>query len=499
MPTYYVRKNGSDSYTTTQAQNASTAWLTIQHALDNLSAGDEVRVGAGAYRETLSTSVGSAGTPIVLRADLDGSLGTGDPGHVFVGNVTDEETQPASSYIVTITGDYYEWHGFVFLPGSTASVICSIIDAVHFQNCVFVSDLQSGDYALQISFGNSAGVAITVDQCVFVGCLRVYYSESSTAEEDWNTSVTNCVFLPGHGAGYLSTNGGPGIYIDRLSGSTYTPGGLTVDSCTFIGKQYAVFADSTSNSTMTNKITLTNNLIVGCQNGFWFSTSSDWPVSSYNRFEGQMQEFTNVSSGTGDVTGMPVCLFGGVADLAFRRTYGWSPFLPFEPIRLEDPSGSGAYSSGSIDSGSTSNTEDLFGNPRPMGGLSTAAADDRGAVEARARPERETTTTYGSSANAVRFEGAGFHDFLIPVNATSTTVTVYARYDSSYSGTLPTLKVMNIPGQSDQTDTMTSGSGTWEQLSASFTPTAAGVARVRIISYDTSASGQSFFDLVSVA
>lgn len=121
-------------------------------------------------------------------------------------------------------------------------------------------------------------------------------------------------------------------------------------------------------------------------------------------------------------------------------------------------------------------------------------ADDRGPVEARALPEQETTTV-DVGANAARLEGAGWHDWLVPVLAQSTTITVRARYDSNYTGSLPKMEVLNIPGVADKSDTMVAAANTWETLtSGAFTPTSDGVVRVRFTSQDTSDTGRAFFD-----
>lgn len=129
--------------------------------------------------------------------------------------------------------------------------------------------------------------------------------------------------------------------------------------------------------------------------------------------------------------------------------------------------------------------------------VQTAPADDIGAVEARARPEKETSTVR-TGLNSARFEGAGFHDMPIPVGTGSSTVSVYGRYDANYTGTLPQLKVMNIPGVADQTDVMVGAAGNWEQLSVNFTPTSVGVARIRLVSNDTSRAGNCYFDDLEV-
>ena len=86
-----------------------------------------------------------------------------------------------------------------------------------------------------------------------------------------------------------------------------------------------------------------------------------------------------------------------------------------------------------------------------------------------------------------------------PVAAAETTVSVYAQYDGNYTGTLPTLQVLEIPGVADQSDVQTGASGSFEQLSCVFTPDSAGFVRIRLISYDTSADGECYFDDLTVS
>jgi hypothetical protein len=180
-------------------------------------------------------------------------------------------------------------------------------------------------------------------------------------------------------------------------------------------------------------------------------------------------------------------MLGSLADLPLWQFLGWSPYRPFEPMAALD----GAFKSALIDVASATYApeEDLYGQPRPM----RRNVDDVGAVEARARAAKETTTVRTGS-NALRLDGAGYHEILMPVNAAATTVSVYGRYDSNYSGNKPKLEVVNIPGVADQSATMAGPANTWEQLSVNFTPTAQGICRVRLISQDTSANGKCFFD-----
>lgn len=121
---------------------------------------------------------------------------------------------------------------------------------------------------------------------------------------------------------------------------------------------------------------------------------------------------------------------------------------------------------------------------------------DVGAVESRNRAARESTTVR-TGTYALRFDGAGYQEYFIPVAASSTTISVYGRFDANYVGSKPKMEVFNIPGVADQSAIMTGSSGSWEQLTETFTPTSAGVVRVRLSSQDTSVSGKAFFDDLS--
>jgi len=68
--TYYIGVTGcSDSYTTTQAQNASTPWCTFSHSISQLIAGDTLTALNGTYRQALNIDKsGSSGFPITIQA-----------------------------------------------------------------------------------------------------------------------------------------------------------------------------------------------------------------------------------------------------------------------------------------------------------------------------------------------------------------------------------------------------------------------------------------------
>jgi hypothetical protein len=141
---------------------------------------------------------------------------------------------------------------------------------------------------------------------------------------------------------------------------------------------------------------------------------------------------------------------------------------------------------------------DLLGNPRPGGGASALVSI--GAYERSNTFAREVTTVK-TGANAISALGPAIQDFQLPVDATSTTVTVYTYWDGTYAGTKPSMSVRmgGECGVADATDTATGAAENWEQLSLNFTPTAAGVVTIRLTSSDTNGAGKTIFDDFDVA
>ncbi|MBN2300982.1 MAG: right-handed parallel beta-helix repeat-containing protein, partial [Lentisphaerae bacterium] len=68
--TYYVATTGNDANTQEQAQNPETPWQTIQHAADNVVAGDIVRIIPGEYEESvIITNTGAEEFPVQFLAE----------------------------------------------------------------------------------------------------------------------------------------------------------------------------------------------------------------------------------------------------------------------------------------------------------------------------------------------------------------------------------------------------------------------------------------------
>jgi hypothetical protein len=490
MTTYYVRKTGNDG---NDGTNPTTqAWLTIDKAANTVAAADTVYVGAGVYRElvTMDTS-GSSGNQIEFIADVDGEQ-TGDAGLVIISAYANETSIASRAACLDPDGrTFVTWRGFCMVGGTTAAVYSANATNDNYEGCIYEDCvLWAGHSTADLSIIIDMNAATTpsndgliIRRCQVGGGIRLNWDKNESADQDLKISIESSTFL----LGALNT---AAFHWDLVGAGTYGSGGISINNCLFFGSERAVSVDHGTSTTYT--VDVRNCFIYRCNAAALtkWSSNDGALTSDYNHFVSTL-EYSNVTAGANDNEDIGAQLIGGYGDLSLYRFWGWSPFRPWEPIRLQDDS----YIHHVIGSGDTSVAPafDLYNDPRPMHGT----VDDVGVVEGRARAEQETSTVRTGS-NAIVFEGAGFHDILLPVDASSTTVSVYGQYDATYAGTLPQLKVLNIPGVADQTDTMTGGSGSWEELTATFTPDSQGIARIRLISSDTSAGGECFFDDLTV-
>ncbi len=128
-----------------------------------------------------------------------------------------------------------------------------------------------------------------------------------------------------------------------------------------------------------------------------------------------------------------------------------------------------------------------------IGVITNESAPDCGAVEAKVLATIDSTFTYNSLPTLHLAGGSIFMDFVEVENGVETTITCQSIFDSNYSGTKPQMKVINIPGVSDQTDTAVGSANSWEALSVTFTPTSDALVGVVYVSNDVSTNGNCGF------
>lgn len=478
MATYYVRKSGGDGNT---GLSPAQAWLTIDHAANQVAAGDIVWIGAGVYRETVTIDTdGTNGSEIEWHADIDGVM-TGDPGLVYI-TVMDAEYSGAGalSPLVLNGRTYNEFYNLIFGPGGTAGAQNVVemktgnctYQGILFDTCVFHNSSDATpDPTININYqtpGAIAGNKPTFRNCYIGGTVYVGYLIPA-ADRACGVVIENCITMG------LITLDGPAAGAFGITG-------YEINNNTFLGGGGASILDQHAAGVVG---IAANNVSVAA--GTCISLAGDggtWTLSNNQRLT------------QGAETGCtPICttLLGFMVDNIVRSVLGWSPYNPLEPVW--DMVG-GDFKSGVVDQGSATYapSTDIYGNPRPMGRVS----DDVGAGEARARGQADTGTVHGDTYSML-IAGAGYHDMMVAVDAAQVTISVYGRFDGNYTGAKPILEVLDIPGVADQSDIMTGAANNWEQVSCTFTPTSAGYVRVRLRSQDTSATGETFFDDIEVS
>lgn len=502
MTTYYLDYvNGSDANNGLgpDASHATNKpWKTIGKALgaSGMASGDTAYLSpAGPFRETVTVAMTSAVAETKLIGDVANAQGFKTSGGVSVtpGEVqwtaytTNDKTAPSATGLLNLSGrDFLTFQRIVFIGGSTTLLTATTQTStdITFSDCSFVPGLTGARITASITIGFGVAANWMFDRCRFIkgstaASISVTLVTGSGSDYDANIVVRNCLFFGG-GTGACVTVAGSGA-------SAQEGGGVDVVNCTSLqhGSLLATTGTTVGGSTFTNPCTAYNNFIISGSQTALSAGESGAIVEDYNLIHAT-NILSNVSAGAHSITD------GSYAPLFhFGQELGWGGFQ--KPVVMPT-SGSPLLGFG----GNSPPSVDLLNNPRPSGGASASAAV--GAMERSNTFGRETSTVRTGS-NAISITGPGTQDFELPVDAISTTVTVYVRWDATYAGTKPQMKVLRgtEAGVSDASTTATGSSGAWEQLSLNFTPARAGIVTIRLQSNDTNGGGKMFADDFAVS
>jgi hypothetical protein len=498
MTTYYVSPSGNNSNNglgPDASHGTNKPWLTLAKALGaaGIASGDTVYIAPGTYREAVAVAMTSAtgntnvlGDPGNAQGFKDGSgvlLAAGDV--IWSAYTTNDTTTPSTSPTLDLAGrDFLTFQYILFVGGNTAasgSVVRGTTTHsinIVFRDCAFVGS------AAQILM-NYVGVTDiaanwTIDRCIFIApypttCLDLAPVTSAGADYDLNFLVQNSIFYGGSAQN--------GINITPSGAGSFKPGGVDILNCTIMTGANGV-RTTTANMSTSIPCTVNNSLILNCATGLNAGASGQI-TEDYCRIIAATPR-NNVSAGANSIsTAAHAFLVELGQALLFGRTS--RPFLA--PMAGSPLLGFGSTGAPSVD---------LQNITRPAGGASLNNAV--GAQERHNTAAQETTTVHGGSSGLV-LTGPGDQSFQVAVSAASTTIAVYARYDSTHAATnKPQMTVTNGGecGVNDATATMIAAADTWEQVSLTFTPTRAGIVTVRFVSRAAAGGGKAFFDDFSV-
>lgn len=446
-------------------------------------AGDTVWIGAGVYRELLTMGQSYAGLQLNLVGDVDGAK-TGDAGEVQVtGYLTNNTTAPTGSPLIGTPKSFWSFSNIVFVPGTTTCVAWADATDITMYRCAIITTTGTSTSG-QVSnvFTTASAHNILYDSCYFFRINSSTYSitlpTSTTADYDANVYYKNNVNISfGSIAGWtLATSGA----------NSFKGGGVYFYNNTVMSNAIPITAAGVTTISIALPITVQNNLLISPGVILSVGSPAGQMIEDYNILVGSTSTpRTTVAAGTHSVSDSSK---SALLSLGHEWIWGGIP----KPFGMPSV-GSGLI--GSVGTSGTGALNDITGYLRPAAALQATGAFERSNTWVK------ETGTVRNGLNALSVTGPGYQEFSCPVDATSTTISVYLRYDSTYAGTLPQLQIINGTecGVANQTVTLTGSANTWTQISVTFTPTSKGIVTVRLVSLSTASAGKVFADDFSVS
>lgn len=498
MTTYYISATtGSDSNNGLgpDASHATNKpWLTIGKALgaSGIASGDTVYLAPGTYREAITVAMTSATADTSLIGDPTNAQGFKTSGGVLLsaGEIiwtaftTSDTTGLASAAPLILNGcDFLSFQRITFVGGNVSPSCVNgntqTSTDITFTECAFFPQNIGGN-TFEINSAADVILNWTIDRCLIVTARggRMFSATVPTGTADWDANVLfrNCLMLFGDNAS--------GVSLYSSGATAGKPGGVRLQNCTtFSGRN--ILQTFSANFSTSIPCTAYNCQLLHCTTALNANTSGQI-VEDYNRIISNTPR-TNVSTGANSQSSTA---YPGAWELGQYLWIGRQARPPFTPLAGSPLLGFGNQTGAP--------TVDMANRPRPAGGGSTSNAV--GAFERHQTAARETTTTQAGTS-AIKITGPGDHDLVIPVDASSTSLSVYVRYDTTHGTTnKPQAQLLanGAIGVTGETKTATVGVDTWEQLTfSSFTPTAKGAVTMRLISRAAGGAGVAYFDTVA--
>jgi hypothetical protein len=459
MTTYYVGPGGNDG-------NAGTSWalrkLTLNGAEDvPVAPGDIVYVGPGVYRETLTIDIsGTGSSQIAYVGDITGENTDGIGGIVRVTGSDDDQSATRANCITATGKSRRTFRGFSF--DTTTSDTLTVIASSDSDNWI-------------------------IEDCNFQYGGR--YSIFCNGANQHNWIVRRCIIGPG-----FEKMTDIGIYL--FNGASVTNANHAIENCIVTAFTYAIDVYNVQGTVVkncvilnctiagifgwgTNHIEVYNCIIQGNVNGIQ-AGNANAVKEDFNTFWGNTTDRAG-TMGTGANSKTYPALFEQ-ALLYDGIQYNKNLFALSEWSQIVH-----------IDSTGTA-TDDLFGITRPE-------ADFKKSWGAIQYDEilRGTGTVRGGSSS-LKFEDSSRHQIFVPSSSENTKVSVFVYREGGYGASILPEMVIKQPGQSDRITTDTGLTGTWNELTDTFTPASLPpYFVVELVSHNTGSSNANvYFDDLSV-
>jgi hypothetical protein len=434
MTTRYVGPGGSDGA-------SGLSWALRKETLNGVEdtpvvAGDNIYVGPGVYRETLTCDVsGSSGNEITYIGDPMGIYTDGVGGEVRLSGSDDDESR-TRSWGINVTGKLYRTFIGLTVEMTTAAAV----------------------YSAQ---PQPIGWNLLVEDCVFRHCGSGVGISTNASYDHVVATIRRCFFRTDGYAVSVNCNGSiPDALIENCvfyGGAQHivgwtTPSGTTIKNCTFmngLGKSGSVATIWFSGSPA-GAIVAYNNLYI-CAN--MESDIAGHIVEDYGYIvpgERESEALTNITKGANSVTRPPM-LMPPLLHEGFYIHQDSLGFMPGSPISL-------------YGCGQSPPSTDFYGLPRP----STDSKKTRGAIQYNV-VERETVIVPQGTSESIKMPDAMVHQIFVPITGKKMTFSVSVYREANYAGTNPQM-ILKQPGQSDIIVTDTGSSETFNTLSHSYTP-----------------------------
>lgn len=505
MTTYYVSPYGLDANNglgSDPAHASNKPWLTIGKALGatGIASGDTVKICPGVYRQVVTVNMTSATVETFVTGDYQNTSGFKDgSGNLVAGGTiawsaytTNDKTAPSTTTTLTLNGrDFLSFSSIIFIganntnPSCVSGVTTNSVN-IKFTECLFIPGASS---SVLISYTGLADVASNwlIDRCIFSGSVNgqivlLTLPTSAIADYDSNFVVQDTRFIGGTTALRVTTSGA----------LTFKPGGVDILNCTMLAQSSRGIQVSGTTVSTSIPCTAYNNVIIGAPGGCLDSGATGQLIEDYNILYSATTRL-NVTAGANSQASTTSLQYALLMHHGEEILYGMSLRPFFSPMSGSPFLGFGNQAGGP--------TVDLWNRIRPAGGLHGSYGV--GDLECHDSWVKETTTTDAGGV-AISITGPGDHDFKIPVDAASTTISIKMRRDTTYGeGTGLPQAILLANGEigfAGETKTMTAADDTWDTLTfAAFTPTQKGVVTLRVVSRDTTATGKTFADTVVVA